>query len=132
MPRINSVMRIARPTDNLSTIAEMYEKGLGFKLLSSFENHAGFDGMILGHPRHNYHLEFTHHKGHLVGKSPTEDNLLVFYVPDPHEWEDACNMLEAANFKAVQSYNPYWDVEGRTFEDVDGYRIVIQNQVWDI
>jgi len=126
----NSVMRVARPTDNLQVIAKMYEKGLGFSRLGAFENHAGFDGVMLGHPHHTYHLEFTHHQGSKVGKAPTEDNLLVFYVPNENEWQDACNRMENAGFKDVPSFNPYWDTEGRTFEDVDGYRVVIQNRPW--
>jgi len=26
--------------------------------------------------------------------------------------------------------NPYWKRNGRTFEDVDGYRVVLQNGTW--
>ncbi len=26
--------------------------------------------------------------------------------------------------------NPYWDKLGRTFEDPDGYRVVLQNADW--
>ena len=36
----------------------------------------------------------------------------------------------AAGFVQVASFNPYWDVHGQTFEDVDGYRVVLQNAVW--
>jgi len=126
----SSVMRVARPTDNLAEIAKMYEKGLGFKRLGSFENHAGFDGVMLGHEKHAYHLEFTHQQGTSHGKAPSEDNLLVFYVPDENQWQDACNLMEMAEFKEVPSSNPYWDAEGRTFEDIDGYRVVIQNGAW--
>jgi len=25
---------------------------------------------------------------------------------------------------------PYWDAHGRTFEDLDGYRVVLQNAAW--
>jgi prolyl oligopeptidase len=38
-------------------------------------------------------------------------------------------MIEAG-FKEVKSYNVYWDVVGKTFEDIDGYRIVLQNREW--
>ena len=31
----------------------------------------------------------------------------------------------------IESYNPYWNNVGKTFEDVDGYRVVIANRVWD-
>jgi len=42
-------MRVARPTDNLAGITEMYVKGLGFTVLAQFKEHEGFDGAILGH-----------------------------------------------------------------------------------
>jgi hypothetical protein len=38
-------------------------------------------------------------------------------------------MMEAG-FRGVVSCNPYWDVRGRTFEDLDGYRVVLQNVAW--
>ena len=129
IPR-NGKLRVARPTDNLAKISEMYINGLGFEHLGKFEDHNGFDGVIIGHPQHLYHLEFTHHRGTKVGKAPTQDNLLVFYIPDQQEWESACVQMENAGFALVPSYNPYWDIAGKTFEDLDGYRIVLQNREW--
>jgi catechol 2,3-dioxygenase-like lactoylglutathione lyase family enzyme len=41
-------LRIARPTDHLSEVIHFYRDGLGFELLSSFEDHDGFDGAMLG------------------------------------------------------------------------------------
>jgi len=32
----------------------------------------------------------------------------------------------AAGFTQVTAFNPYWEVRGRTYEDRDGYRIVLQ------
>ncbi len=124
------VLRVARPTDNLATVAAMYEDGLGFMVLAQFTDHEGFDGVILGRPQHPYHLEFTQQRGHHVGPAPTQDHLLVFYVPDRAEWKERCARMETAGFRRVPSYNPYWDVHGRTFEDVDGYRVVLQNAAW--
>lgn len=123
-------MRVARPTDNLDLITKMYVSGLGFKLIGSFENHKGFDGSIIGHEQHNYHLEFTHHKGTTVGKAPTQDNLLVFYFSDSKVWEACCVQMTTAGFAEVSSYNEYWDAVGKTFEDIDGYRVVLQNKEW--
>jgi GNAT superfamily N-acetyltransferase len=40
--------------------------------------------------------------------------------------ERRCATLRAAGFEQVPSFNPYWDVSGRTFHDPDGYRIVLQ------
>ena len=123
-------MRVARPTDNLAAIAEMYTKGLGFTVLAQFQDHEGFDGVILGHADQSYHLEFTSQPGHLVGQAPTKDHLLVFYISDQDEWVASCEQMRAAGFRSVSAYNPYWDMHGRTFEDLDGYRVVLQNAAW--
>ncbi len=128
----SATLRVARPTDNLAKITGMYMHGLGFKLLGAFEGHNGFDGSIIGHEKHNYHLEFTHHKGTTVGQAPTKDNLLVFYFSAPSAWDDCCKQMIAAGFVQVGSYNDYWDVVGKTFEDIDGYRVVLQNREWSV
>ena len=124
-------LRVARPTDNLQVIAKMYERGLGLQVLTHFEDHDGFDGIMLGNAEMPYHFEFTHHRGYFVGKASTQDNLIVFYIPDTNEWDERCQQMLAAGFKQVDSYNPYWDQSGRTFEDVDGYRVVLQNSAWE-
>ena len=126
----STVLRVARPTDNLARIIEMYCDGLGYKVISSFRDHDGFDGAILGIASHNFHLEFTRSHKHSAGKAPTKDNLLIFYIPDKIQWEDRCRAMEAAGFLSVTSFNPYWDISGKTFQDVDGYRVVIQNDSW--
>ena len=128
--RPGSITRVARPTDNLAAIGEMYAGGLGLTVLAQFTDHDGFDGVVLGHPHQPYHLEFTAHRGHRVGKAPTQDHLLVFYLPDKEEWEEACLQMLFAGFRGVPSYDPFWNVCGRTFEDLDGYRVVLQNAEW--
>ena len=125
-------LRVARPTDNLYQVTKMYVEGLGFKLLGNFENHNGFNGSIIGHENHNYHLEFTHHRGTSVGTAPTQDNLLVFYFTEPKVWESCCGKMLKAAFTEVVSYNEYWDVVGKTYEDIDGYRVVLQNKEWQV
>jgi hypothetical protein len=126
----SSVLRVARPTDKLNEITAMYISGLGFQLLGSFKDHNGFDGTIIGQPSHAYHLEFTHHAGTTVGRAPTKDNLLVFYIPDHQEWLEGCETIAAAGFIGVKAYNSYWDSTGKTYEDIDGYRVVLQNSQW--
>ena len=123
-------LRVARPTDRLDEVVRFYVTGLGFDQLGSFENHEGFDGVIVGTPEAPYHLEFTHQRGHAVGNAPTKDNLLVFYLSDEREWTSAVDRMEAAGYTSVPSLNPYWDLNGRTFEDPDGYRVVLQNAAW--
>jgi catechol 2,3-dioxygenase-like lactoylglutathione lyase family enzyme len=123
-------LRIARPTDHWDALLRFYRDGLGLELLGSFEDHDGFDGMMLGAPGAPYHFEFTRQKGHIVGPAPTQDNLVVFYLPDTAQWQAAVARMEAHGFAPVPSYNPYWDRAGKTFEDPDGYRVVLQNAEW--
>jgi hypothetical protein len=57
---------------------------------------------------------------------------LVFYLPDEREWRAAVARLERAGNRPVESFNPYWDKRGRTFEDPDGYRVVLENESWTL
>jgi catechol 2,3-dioxygenase-like lactoylglutathione lyase family enzyme len=124
-------MRVARPTDNFSEILRFYRDGLGFEVIGSFEDHDGFDGLMLGHPELDYHLEFTHKRGENVPGAATQENLLVFYLPDPDTWQAAVDRLIACGYQPIKPFNPYWDVRGMTFEDVDGYRVVLQRAAWE-
>ena len=47
------------------------------------------------------------------------------------EWRAAVERLERAGHKPVAAVNPYWERQGRTFEDPDGYRVVLANKSWD-
>jgi hypothetical protein len=125
-----AVLRVARPTDRLREITRMYVDGLGAAVLDEFVDHDGFDGVIIGHPEARYHLEFTARHGEVVGRSPTKDHLLVFYLPHHPDWDHGCARMTAAGFRSVPAYNPYWDLNGKTFEDPDGYRVVLQRSAW--
>ncbi len=124
------VLRVARPTDDIERLLPFYRDGLGLALLYRFEDHDGFDGVMLGCEGAPYHFEFTRAHGHTVGKAPTQDNLLVFYLPDEQEWRAAVKQMESAGFAPTRAFNPYWDRDGVTFEDPDGYRIVFQRAAW--
>jgi catechol 2,3-dioxygenase-like lactoylglutathione lyase family enzyme len=120
-------LRLARPTDDIESNLRFYRDGLGLQLLYRFENHDGFDGVMLGVPGQGYHLEITRHRQHVAGRAPTLDNLIVFYLPDAKDFLEALDRLARAGYQPVKSFNPYWDRNGQTFEDPDGYRVVIQN-----
>ena len=124
-------LRVARPTDNLPEVIKFYRDGIGLEVLSSFTGHNDFDGVILGKQGSPYHLEFTHKQGDIIGKAPSEDNLLVFYIPDEGEWSRAVERMRGCGYEPVKSYNPWWDNGGKTFEDPDGYRVVLYNRTWD-
>jgi hypothetical protein len=42
----------------------------------------------------------------------------------------AVAQLEGLGYMPVKAFNPYWDKNGKTFEDPDGYRVVLQNAIW--
>ena len=123
-------IRIARPVRDLARTGHMYCAALNLTVLAKFQDHQGFDGVMLGSPGMDYHFEFTHCKEHPVTPSPTPEDLLVFYIPDRQAWQSTCDRLVDNGFVRVVSLNPFWDVSGRTFEDPDGYRIVLQNAAW--
>lgn len=60
----------------------------------------------------------------------TKEDLLVLYYPDENEWGHACKRMADAGYEKANSFNPYWEENGRTFVDPDGYRVVIQNSAW--
>jgi hypothetical protein len=125
-----STLRVSRPTTRLTEITEMYRSGLGFATIGHFKDDEGFDGVILRHSGHAYHLEFTATRRHLISSTPTAENVLAFYIPDARQWDARCARMISAGFRWVPSFDPYWDVAGRTFEDLDGYRVVLQRATW--
>jgi hypothetical protein len=99
-------LRIARPSNKLAEVIKFYKDGFGFEELYQFTDHDGFDGVMLGHKDAAYHLEFTHKTGHSSGKAPTQENLLVFYLPDREVWQCAVKRLEDHGYKPIRSFNP--------------------------
>ena len=123
-------LRIARPVSDLTRTKNMYCRGLGLLVIGSFVDHDGFDGVMLGVAGADYHFEFTYCRKHVVRPAPTVEDLTVFYLPADSEWRAACASMAAAGFKQVPAFNPYWETHGRTYEDGDGYRIVLQRADW--
>ncbi|KAH8161521.1 hypothetical protein CIB48_g6728 [Xylaria polymorpha] len=127
-------LRVARPTDSIPSLLPFYVDGLGFEVKMTFGPHEGFDGVLLSMPPSSpstppsgYHLEFTQHVSHRAGRAPTQDNLLIFYLPDETQYQSAVARMKGAGFEPVESFNPYWERCGATFEDPDGYRVVLAN-----
>jgi catechol 2,3-dioxygenase-like lactoylglutathione lyase family enzyme len=124
------ILRVARPARNLGATAGFYIRAFGLEVLERFTDHAGFDGIILGRAGWPYHLELTHQSEHAIMPRPTAEDLLVVYLPDRAEWLSAVSRVRETGAHPVPSRNPYWDRHGLTFEDPDGYRIVIANIGW--
>jgi hypothetical protein len=123
-------LRVARPVSNLALSRDMYSQGLRLNILGSFEGHQGFNGVMLGGVGLAWHLEFTECIEHPIIPRPTPEDLLVMYQPVQEKWQQICQQMAASGFKQVTSFNPYWEQQGHTYEDHDGYRTVIQCQQW--
>lgn len=123
-------LRIARPVTDLARARRMYCSGLGWIVLGSFEDHEGFDGVMVGPAGARYHVELTRRRNNPVVPRPTEEDLIVLYVPDREEWDRRCSAMRLAGFREVASLNPYWDHQGHSFQDPDGYRLVLQRSEW--
>jgi catechol 2,3-dioxygenase-like lactoylglutathione lyase family enzyme len=123
-------LRIARPVSDLARSKAMYCQGLGLRVVGSFENHDGFDGVMLGLANESYHFEFTFCRAHPVVPTPTPEDLAVFYIAQASDWQISCAKMLVAGFRRVSSFNPYWELDGRTYEDEDGYRVVLKRGEW--
>ena len=118
-------VRIARPTDQLEKVVAFYREGLGLRELFRFSEHDGYDGVMLGLPGATYHLEFTQHAAGSPCPAPSADNLLVLYIPDAGELAALRARLEQLGHQPVEPENPYWLDKSVTFEDPDGWRVVL-------
>ena len=123
-------LRIARPVTDLARSVSMYCNGLGWNVLGQFEDHDGFNGVMVGHAGAPYHFEFTIERTGHVAPSPTPEDLVVVYMPFIAEWQKASASMLLAGFVKVSPFNPYWAAHGNTFQDPDGYRVVVQNSSW--
>lgn len=122
-------MRVARPTADLARSRDFYTRVIGLSVLWSFEDHDGFDGVILGLPDELAQFELISPPASLA-PTPTVEDLLVLYLADGHDVVDLADRLVAGGHHEVLSddptLNPYWARTGaRVFLDPDGYRLVL-------
>ena len=120
-------IRIARPTDKLELIEQFYCEGLGLTKIGGFKGHRGYNGIMIGLPDSTYHLEFTEHVDGSPCPAPTNDNLLVFYMPDNTQIQAVQSRLANMGYSEIPPENPYWEEKGVTIADPDGWRIVLMN-----
>jgi catechol 2,3-dioxygenase-like lactoylglutathione lyase family enzyme len=100
-------VRIARPTDHLTDVVRFYRDVLGLEQISSFEGHAGYDGVMLALPSRRDHLEFTHHESGSSCPTPTKNNLIVFYVEDDAAFREMAACLKRDGHEPVEPENLY-------------------------
>lgn len=118
--------RFARHTNNLEPLKSFYTNILGLEILGGFENHNEYDGVFIGKPDENWHLEFTKSK-ELVVYNFGEEDILVFYPNSKLEYDLILDKIEQQNIQFIKPKNPYWKENGKMILDPDGYRIVISH-----
>ncbi len=120
-------VRLSRPTNQLDRLLHFYCDGLGLSQVFTFpEDAAGYAGAVLAYPGHPLHLEFcTHRQGFQTCRPPTRDNLIVFYLKTPIDLEELGRHMGELGYPAQPAANPHWDQDGITFEDPDGWRVVL-------
>lgn len=119
-------VRFARHTNNLEAIKSFYIGILGLELLGSFENHNGYDGVFIGIPNTDWHLEFTK-SNEEIAFNCNEDDILVFYPNTKIEFNVLISNLLRHNISSITSKNPYWNENGKMYLDPEGYRVVISH-----
>jgi catechol 2,3-dioxygenase-like lactoylglutathione lyase family enzyme len=119
-------LRVARHTKRLDELVRFYRDGLGLPEIGGFSDHDGYDGVFLEVPGTGAHLELTAGGGH-GAPAPHPESLIVLYLGD----EEAVRATSARlGVEPVAPANPYWAEHGLTFEDPDGFRVVLVREPW--
>jgi catechol 2,3-dioxygenase-like lactoylglutathione lyase family enzyme len=120
-------LRVARHTGRLDALVRFYRDGLGLTEVGGFQDHDGYEGVFLEVPGTGAHLELTAGGAH-GGPVPHPESLLVLYLGDEHAVRAVADRLGA---EPVAPANPYWAEHGLTFEDPDGFRVVLVPERWE-
>ena len=119
-------VRIARHTDRLDEIVRFYRDGIGLPEIGGFRDHDGYDGIFLDLPGTGAHLEFTSGGGH-AAPPPHPESLLVLYVGSAEKVADVARRVGG---EPVTPANPYWETNGLTLADPDGFGVVLVPSRW--
>ena len=114
-------LRVARHTERLDEVVRFYRDGLGLREIGGFRDHDGYDGVFLEVPGTGAHLEFTSGGDHRAPE-PHPESLLVLYLGNQATVDETIARLDA---EPIEPANPYWSEHGLTFEDPDGFRVVL-------
>jgi catechol 2,3-dioxygenase-like lactoylglutathione lyase family enzyme len=118
---------VARHTEHLDALVRFYRDGLGLIELGGFQDHDGYEGVFLEVPGTGAHLELT--AGGIHGAPvPHPESLLVLYLGDDEAVRAVAARLAV---DPVAPANPYWAEHGLTFEDPDGFAVVLVPERWE-
>jgi catechol 2,3-dioxygenase-like lactoylglutathione lyase family enzyme len=120
-------LRVARHTERLEDAVAFYRDGIGLRELGGFRDHDGYDGAFLEVPGTGAHLELTAGGTH-GAPAPHPESLLVLYLGDDAALREVAARLGVA---PIVPANPYWADHGLTFEDPDGFQVVLVPERWE-
>lgn len=115
--------RYARHTYNLKALEKFYTEIVGLEKLGGFENHSSYDGIFLGNPAENWHLEFTSSDEVPVHQFD-EDDALVFYLENEKQFTQIKERISLHKISLEKAKNPYWQENGIQVSDPDGYKVI--------
>ena len=121
-------LRVARHTERLGELVRFYRDGMGLVEIGGFRDHDGYDGVFLEVPGSGAHLELTAGGGH-GAPVPHSESLLVLYLGDERAVQAASTRL---GIDPVRPANPYWAEHGTTFQDPDGFNVVLVPAQWKV
>ena len=119
-------LRVARHTERLEEVVRFYRYGIGLKEIGGFQDHDGYDGVFLAVPGSGTHLELTAGGAH-GAPAPHPESLLVLYLGDEEAVRATASRL---GVDPIPPANTFWDEHGLTFEDPDGFRVVLVPERW--
>jgi hypothetical protein len=120
-------LRVARHTMRLHEVVGFYRDDLGLTQIGGFRDHHGYDGAFLAVPGTGAHLELTAGGRH-GAPAPHPESLLVLYLGDEATVQAVTARL---GVDPVRPANPYWAEHGLTFQDPDGFRVVLVPERWE-
>ena len=120
-------LRVARHTERLEEVVAFYQDGIGLTEIGGFRDHNGYDGVFLAVPGTGAHLELTA-GGSDGAPAPHPESLLVLYLGDRGAVQTVAARL---GVDPVAPANPYWAEHGVTFQDPDGFRVVLVSEPWE-
>jgi GNAT superfamily N-acetyltransferase/catechol 2,3-dioxygenase-like lactoylglutathione lyase family enzyme len=120
-------LRVARHTERLDELLRFYRDGLGLAEIGGFRGHDGYDGVFLELPGTDTHLELTAGGDH-GAPLPHPESLLVLYLGDAQAVQAISTRL---GVDPIPPANPYWGDHGTTFQDPDGFRVVLVPERWE-
>src|SRR6266511_1461682 len=120
-------LRVARHTERLDEVVGFYRDGIGLTEIGGFGDHDGYDGVFLAVPGAGAHLELTA-GGEGGAPAPHPESLLVLYLGSDDAVQAVSTRLAV---DPIPPANPYWAVHGVTFQDPDGFRVVLSPERWE-